>query len=82
VGRRDEEPQAHSKCRVLKIPGTPFENMGVERAMGELLTESTWYGKILTCPFGDAVNQAIKKSRESVERGSGSTEPKTEEAEG
>ncbi len=71
-----------ASVRVLKIPGTSFENMGVERAMGELLTESTWYGKIMTCPFGDAVNQAIKKARESAEGKFGPRETKSEEDEG
>jgi hypothetical protein len=53
--------------------------MGVDKAVGELLTESTWYGKILTCPFGDAVNQAIKKAREEADRDFSPREKKTEE---
>jgi hypothetical protein len=42
--------------------------MGVDKAVGELVTETNWYGKILTCPFGDAVNQAIKKARDDSEK--------------
>jgi hypothetical protein len=58
-----------ASARLLKNPGTPFEGLGVDKAVGELVTETNWYGKILTCPFGDAVNQAIKKAREDGERG-------------
>ncbi|MCX6134538.1 MAG: hypothetical protein NTU47_12050 [Ignavibacteriales bacterium] len=67
-GGRTKSIKLTASARVLKGPGTPFENMGVDRAIGELVTESTWYGKILTCPFGDAVNQAIKKAREDGAR--------------
>lgn len=52
----------------LRKPETPFSAIGVAKAVGELVTETNWYGKILTCPFGDAVNQAIKKAREDSER--------------
>ncbi|MGA3246348.1 MAG: hypothetical protein ABSE41_17145 [Bacteroidota bacterium] len=78
-GGRTKSIKLTAGVRVLKGPGTPFENMGVDKAVGELLTESTWYGKILTCPFGDAVNQAIKKAREEADRDFSPREKKTEE---
>jgi hypothetical protein len=68
-GGRTKSLRLSASARVLKIPGTPLENMGVEKAIGELVTESTWYGKILTCPFGDAVNKAIRRARENAEKG-------------
>lgn len=77
-GGRTKSIKLTASVRLLKGPGTPFENMGVDRAIGELLTESTWYGKILTCPFGDAVNQAIKKAREDADRDFAPREKKTE----
>jgi hypothetical protein len=80
-GGRTKSVKLSASVRLLRGPGTPFENMGVDRAIGELLTESNWYGKILTCPFGDAVNQAIKKSREEGERGFSPREKKREEEE-
>jgi hypothetical protein len=52
----------------LKKPGTVFEHVGIAKAVGELITESTWYGKILTCPFGDAANKALKRAREEAEK--------------
>ncbi|HTY39372.1 MAG TPA: hypothetical protein VMH23_19805 [Bacteroidota bacterium] len=66
-GGRTKSVKLSASARVLRGPGTPFENMGVEKSVGDLVTESTWYGKILTCPFGDAVNQAIKKAREDAD---------------
>ena len=80
-GGRTKSIKLTASVRVLKGPGTPFENMGVDKAVGELLTESTWYGKILTCPFGDTVNQAIKKAREEADRDFSPREKKTEEGE-
>jgi hypothetical protein len=67
-GGRTKALKLTASVRVMRVPGTPYESLGVEKAVGELLTESNWYGKILTCPFGDAVNQAIKKAREEGER--------------
>jgi hypothetical protein len=67
-GGRTRSIKLTAGVRVLKGPGTPFENMGIDKAVGELVTETNWYGKILTCPFGDAVNQAIKKAREDADK--------------
>jgi hypothetical protein len=78
-GGRTRSLKLTASVRVLKGPGTPFENMGVDKAVGELVTETNWYGKILTCPFGDAVNQAIKKARDDAERNSPSREIKSGE---
>jgi hypothetical protein len=78
-GGRTRSIKLSASVRVMKGPGTPFENMGVDKAVGELLTETNWYGKILTCPFGDAVNQAIKKASEEAERGFTPREKNTEE---
>ena len=78
-GGRTRSVKLTASGRVLKGPGTPFENMGVDKAVGELVTETNWYGKILTCPFGDAVNQAIKKARDDAERNSPSREIKSGE---
>ena len=77
-GGRTRSIKLTAGVRVLKGPGTPFENMGVDKAVGELLTETNWFGKILTCPFGDAVNQAIKKAREDAERDFTPSEKRTE----
>lgn len=68
-GGRTKALKLTASVRVMRIPGTPYEGLGIEKAVGELVTESNWYGKVLTCPFGDAVNQAIKKAREEAERG-------------
>ena len=78
-GGRTRSIKLTASARLLKGPGTPLENMGVEKAVGELLTETNWYGKILACPFGDAVNQAIRKSREDAERDFTPREKKIEE---
>lgn len=67
-GGRTRSLKLTASVRLMKGPGTPYEDMGVEKAVGELLTETNWYGKILTCPFGDAVNQAIRKARDDSER--------------
>jgi hypothetical protein len=53
----------------LRKAGTVFEEIGIGKTVGELITESTWYGKILTCPFGDAVNKALKRASEDAEKG-------------
>jgi hypothetical protein len=52
----------------LRKPGTVFERLGIAKTVGELITETNWYGKIITCPFGDAVNKALKRAREDSER--------------
>jgi hypothetical protein len=78
-GGRTRSIKLTASARVLKGPGTPFENMGIDKAVGELLTETNWYGKILTCPFGDAVNQAIRKAREDADRDFNRRENKTED---
>ena len=64
----------------LRRPGTSFSEMGVSKAVGELITETNWYGKIITCPFGDAVNKALKRAREEAEK-EGSGSQSTEETE-
>ena len=53
----------------LRKAGTVFEELGIGKTVGELITEGNWYGKILTCPFGDAVNRALKRAREDAEKG-------------
>jgi hypothetical protein len=53
----------------LRKAGTVFEEIGIGKTVGELITESNWYGKILTCPFGDAVNKALKRASEDAEKG-------------
>jgi len=73
-GGRTKSLKLTASVRVMKGPGTPFEDMGVDKAVGELVTETNWYGKILTCPFGDAVNQAIKKAREDSQKYSADTQ--------
>lgn len=57
----------------LRKPGTVFEDLGIGKTVGELITEANWYGKILTPPFGDAVNKALKRAREDAERESART---------
>jgi hypothetical protein len=79
-GGRTKSIKLTASVRVMKGPGTPFEDIGVDKAVGELLTETNWFGKILTCPFGDAVNQAIKKAREDADKDFSPKEKKTEEA--
>ena len=53
----------------LRKAGTVFEELGIGKTVGKLVTEGNWYGKILTCPFGDAVNRALKRAREDAEKG-------------
>ena len=80
-GGRTKALKLTASVRLMRIAGSPFESMGVEKSVGELVTESNWYGKILTCPFGDAVNQAIKRAREEGEKGYAPPEKKEEENE-
>lgn len=63
----------------LRKAGTAFEELGIGKTVGELITESNWYGKILTCPFGDAVNKAMKRALEDAEKGT-KRRPTEEEA--
>lgn len=74
-GGRTKSIKLTAGVGTLKKPGTPFYEMGVAKAVGEMITETNWYGKILTAPFGDAMNQAMKKAREEVEKQSVSPEP-------
>ena len=60
-----------SSLGTLKKPGTEFSKIGIAKSVGELITETNWYGKIITAPFGDAVNQAMKKAREDAEKSIG-----------
>ena len=80
-GGRTRSLKLTASARVLKGPGTPFEDMGVDKAVGELVTETNWYGKILACPFGDAVNQAIKKAGEDSEKYGTDKEAEAKESE-
>jgi hypothetical protein len=57
----------------LRKAGSVFEELGIGKTVGELITESNWYGKILTCPFGDAVNKALTRAREDSEKSSART---------
>lgn len=65
-GGRTKSLKLTAGLGTLKKPGTVFHDMGIGRAIGELITETNWYGKIITAPFGDAVNQAMKKAREDT----------------
>ena len=67
-GGRTNSLKLTANLGTLKKSGTAFYNIGVAKAVGELVTETNWYGKIITAPFGDAVNQAMKKAREDVEK--------------
>lgn len=78
-GGRTRSIKLTSGVGSLKRPDTAFYGLGIAKAVGELVTESNWYGKIITCPFGDAVNQALKKAREEAEKNSPGTQTMTEE---
>jgi hypothetical protein len=43
--------------------------MGIGKTVGELVTESNGYGKMLTASFSDAVNTAITRARDEAESG-------------
>jgi hypothetical protein len=68
-GGRTKSLKLTSGAGSLRKVGTAFENVGIGKTVGELITETNWYGKILTCPFGDAVNKAQKRAREDAEKG-------------
>lgn len=67
-GGRTKSIKLTASLGTLKKPGTALAEIGVAKAIGELVTEANWYGKILTAPFGDAVNKALKKAREAAEK--------------
>ena len=67
-GGRTKSLKLTASLGSLKKPGTAFYNIGIAKAVGELITETNWYGKIITAPFGDAVNQAMKKAREDADK--------------
>ena len=73
-GGRTRSLKLTASLGTLKKPDTVFHDIGVGRAGGELVTETNWYGKIITAPFGDAVNQAIKKAREDAAKSNGTSE--------
>lgn len=72
-GGRTKSIKLTAALGTLKKPGSALSEIGVAKAIGELVTEANWYGKILTAPFGDAVNQAMRKAREDFERSSPTT---------
>ncbi len=79
-GGRTRGLKLTSSLGTLKKPDTAYYNIGIAKAVGELITETNWYGKIITAPFGDAVNQAMKKAREDADksnRGAEAVEPST-----
>jgi hypothetical protein len=79
-GGRTKSLKLTAGAGTLRKPGTVFEELGIGKTVGELITESNWYGKILTCPFGDAVNKALKRAREDAEK-EFSRRPTAEESE-
>lgn len=74
-GGRTKSLKLTASLGALRKPGTVFQDIGMAKAIGELVTETNWYGKIITAPFGDAVNQAMKKAREDAAKLSGSDKP-------
>lgn len=73
-GGRTKSLKLTTSLGTLKKPGTAFREVGIAKAVGKLVTETNWYGKITTAPFGDAVNQAMKKAREDASKSSGEKE--------
>jgi len=67
-GGRTKSLKLSAAVGSLKKRGGGFACTGVAKAVGELVTETNWYGRILTCPFGDAVNQAMKLAREASQK--------------
>ena len=67
-GGRTKSLKLTAGLGTLKKPGTALYDIGVAKAVGELITETNWYGKIITAPYGDAVNQAMKKAKEDASR--------------
>ena len=65
-GGRTKSLKLTAGLGTMKKPGTVFNDIGIGRGIGELITETNWYGKIITAPFGDAVNQAMKKARQDA----------------
>jgi len=74
-GGRTRSLKLTAGAGTLRKPGTAFENLGIAKTVGELITEANWYGKIFTCPFGDAVNKALKRAQEDA----GGSTAKTDE---
>ncbi|MEK6756504.1 MAG: hypothetical protein AABZ02_10185 [Bacteroidota bacterium] len=71
AGGRTKSLKLTASIGSLKKRGSAFYGLGVAKSAGELVTESTWYGKIITCPFGDAVNKALKQAREAAQKEAG-----------
>jgi hypothetical protein len=67
-GGRTKSLKLSAAVGSLRKRGGAFRSLGVAKAVGELVTEANWYGKILTCPFGDAVNQAMRLAREAAQK--------------
>ena len=65
-GGRTKSLKLNSALRNCQKRSGSLAGIGVSKAVGELVTETNWYGKILTCPFGDAVQQAMKNAREAA----------------
>ena len=68
-GGRTKSIKLTASIGTLRKPNTAFYGMGIGKTVGELVTEANWYGKILTCPFGDAVNKAVTRARDDAEKG-------------
>jgi hypothetical protein len=81
-GGRTRSLKLAAGLRILRRPESPYDSLGIAKTVGELVTESNWYGKILTCPFGDAVNQALKKAREDSGKDGATRETENEEVNG
>lgn len=74
-GGRIKSVKLTASLGTLKNLGAVFHDIGIAKAVGELITETNWYGKIITAPFGDAVNQAMKKAREDAARANETSKP-------
>ena len=80
-GGRTKSIKLTASVGTLRKPNTTFYDMGIGKTVGELVTEANWYGKIMTCPFGDAVNKALTRARDDAERGESPRRPTAEEPE-
>ncbi len=67
-GGRTKSLKLTASVGSLKKRGSAFYGLGLAKGAGKLVTEKNWYGKIITCPFGDAVNQALKRAREDAQK--------------
>jgi hypothetical protein len=67
-GGRTKSLKLSATVGSLRKRGGSFSGLGVAKAVGKLVTERNWYGKILTRPFGDAVHKAMKLAREASQK--------------